>query len=189
MSNDDKTITLLANRAADLLCAWADLPSTRKNDNGDRSYRGGLSMMLGVLADKGVPLPSDAHRRLSAELVALCKKHVADRGYVYLSMDVDYGPSVHLQKLAAAAGLERITWPIKSHMTITTVCSDGSGSDAVIDSQGYGAPQTTYKLASGGAGWLITKGFYVDSKIEDVCIAAARGGHPALKWEEIAALE
>lgn len=184
---DEKTIQHLASRAASILCVWAGLDPMRKNDNGDRSSpASGLTMILGAMADKGAPLPSDAHARLTQAIAVRLAAKAKEREGIYFTLDVDYHPGRELTEISAAAGLA-VSWPIKSHLCITSPYSDGSGDLSVSDAQGYGRPATTYKLLSEDRGWLITTGFTVDRKIADLCLDAAKAGHPDLKWESLTA--
>lgn len=184
MTTPINTIHHLSIRAASILCEWANLNPLRKNDNGSPGTRG-ITAILGAMADRGEALPGDAHGRLTAaiseRLAALSKA----RDGIYFTLVVDYHPGRELADLAAAAGLGGVSWPIKSRLRITSRFSDGSGDEAVSETQGYRAPSTTYKLISEDRGWLVTRNFTVDNKIVDLCLGAAKSGHPALKWEPL----
>ena len=178
----ETTILHLATRAASILCEWANLNPLRKNDNGCPTT-GGITAMLGAMADKGAALPDDAHGRLTTAIAERLAALSKARDGIYFTLDVDYHPGRELADLSTVAGLVGVSWPIKSSLRITSRFSDGSGDEAVSESQGYRAPATTYKLISDGRGWLISENFTVDNKIVDLCLDAAKNGHPALKWE------
>ena len=129
---------------------------------------------------------------------------------LYFNVSVDYGPDHRLVELAALAGLENVQWPWKSSLSIGMVYSDGSGTEHVRDSRsghrgevrvgdadevveetgdagvlvgGHGGHEDTYRLLPNNEGWLITRGFEIPTPVLDVCLAAAKSGHPAMTFE------
>lgn len=180
------TIQLLAARTASILVSWAGLSSARKNDNGDRSSTGGLCMLLGMLADKSRPPPPDAEQRITEYLVRTMTAK-ASRGYLYMSLCVDYGPDSELSDLASSCGLD-VSWPNKSRLHIDA----GEGNPgSVSNAQGYGAPSINYQLVPELAGTLVTNGFSVASQVRAIVAQAVINGDTiggTASWEPYSVL-
>jgi len=181
----EATIKILAGRAASLLAQWAGLAGPSKFNNGDPSPTGAMCMALATLCDIGEAPPSDAQERLEKAIIDTIAAQDAEtrrRGYrvdgLYFNVSVDYGPDHRLVELAALAGLENVQWPWKSSLSIGMVYSDGSGTEHVRDSR-----SGTYRLLPNNEGWLITRGFEIPTPVLDVCLAAAKSGHPAMTFE------
>jgi len=179
----EATIKILAARAASILAQWAGLAGPAKFNNGDPSPVGGLAMML-------VAPPIDSQSKLEAAIVKIITTRDADtrkRGYrvdgLHFNVSSDYQPDHNLIELAKEAGLESVSWPWKSHLTIGMTYSDGSGSEYVRDYHSYGSRGVTYRLLPNQEGWLITDGFEVPTPVLDVCLEAAKAGHAALRYE------
>lgn len=181
--NPAARITLLATRTASILVRWANLPSLRKNDNGDRtSPHSAMAMMLGVLADKGEAPPPDAEARIAAHLVKALTAKYNERQRVYFSLDVDYGPGHELAELSTVCDL-RVSWPIKSHMTITLSENEPG---QISESQGYAAPSVVSAIVPEREVWLITNRFTVEPLIRAIVVDAVRAGNTVAAVETFA---
>lgn len=118
---------------------WADnlRNGHAKLDNGDTSTTGGMTMMLGMLAQANAPrvTPEQAQAFEDALVVAI-EKAPAYQGR-YLTLGVDYGPDLMLSNAAATAGvrLTMTTLPWKTVMWVKP--------DQVTLRHGYGAPTQT----------------------------------------------
>lgn len=177
-------LQLLAARAASSLCDWVNIAPLRKADNGDRTGDGLGLVFVAMVHTKAPPPPPDALEKLTAVLLAMMQDRTRESGGgCYISLDCDYHPNRALVDVAERAGLAGVTWPNKSTITISTVYSDGSGSNRVTVSQGYRAPTFYHHCLPEEGGWLVTREFTVAAPILDVCLAAAKAGHPALVWQ------
>jgi hypothetical protein len=136
----------LADRTAMLLAEWAGLTTSAKAQIGDGM---GTAFMLLAGVVKDTPPPSDARGRITAYVLnAISTKNG------YLSYDVDYSPGYALRELAEACDI-RSSWPAKSHMSVSKVCSDGSGANSVSVATGYGAYDISHYLMDDG--WLVAR--------------------------------
>jgi hypothetical protein len=181
--NPAARITLLATRTASILIRWANLSSLRKNDNGDRtSPHSAMAMMLGAFADKGEAPPQDAEQRIVAHLVKTLTAKYNERQHVYFSLDVDYGPGHELAELSIACDL-CVSWPIKSHMTITLSENEPG---QISESQGYAAPSVVSAIVPEREAWLITNRFSVEPLIRAIVVDAVKAGNTVAMIEGFA---
>lgn len=174
MQTATDNITRLAARAASILMQWAGLNSLRKNDTGDQGPLGGMGMVLGLLArgDPG-PLAESAEGKMTAHIEAQLRAQIAEDDRVYYVLDVDYGPGRELVELTVACELN-CEWPFKSYMSVRANSYD-PGTIALSE--------VTYALVTERNGWLVTKGFSVDSRIRAIVVDAVIAGSNVATFE------
>lgn len=151
ITNDQ--IGLVSHRAATLLAGWLGVNPLAKNDNGDRSSGGGLSMVLAMAYGDLPPPPSDVVARMAKYIAGIISdklKRYPDGG-LYLTFDTDYGPGRELTALSQTCEI-KTQWPIKSMMSIG---GGGGFTLHISDCRGYQAEGLRHYLID-GKGWLVT---------------------------------
>lgn len=176
----EQKLRLLADRMASVLVQWASMEGPSKFDNGDRSPHGAFLAILAATCDNTGPLPPEDVLRL--RLTEVIAALAASRDGMLL-LDCDYDPNEALATVARAAGLGHVTWPLKASVRMHLCEANGSGRDYMNLLGGPGAARGQHLLVPGG--WLISN-FDVPTEVLDLCLAAAKTGHSAMRFEPLA---
>lgn len=175
----EQNLRHLARRTAQILLEWLNVSPLAKHDNGERSVNSAMGMMLGVMAHPDRPPPADAAAKIEQHVF----EQIRRREHIYYVLDVDYGPGNELVTLTRACGLDGVTWPIKSTLTVTT----GANKHGTISNRrGYQAKSLDHILCPAQGGWLLTTDLNVDDRLHDIVVPAVQAGHAVGTWEPFA---